>query len=280
MNTPTSNPSVPTTEPALIDTSRPHPARRYNYWLGGKDNYAADRASGDQIAEALPTIRTAALENRRFLRRAVTYLAAEAGIRQFLDIGTGFPVSPNVHELAQAVAPGTRVVYVDNDPVVVVHAQALMTSTPQGATSYLQADLRHPEAILTHPALAGTLDLTQPVALLLIAVLHFLDDHDDPYGVVARLVDALPPGSYVALSHATFDPLPADIVQRAAALAGTGGHGTFRPRSRDEVARFLFGLEPCPPGLVPIVHWRPDRTPEPKASVEDTAVYGAVARLP
>lgn len=283
--TPTSptdgNQSSTARDDANIDTSRPHPARRYNYWLGGKDHYAVDRESGDQIAEAFPTIRTAARENRRFLHRAVAYLAAEAGIRQFLDIGTGFPVSPNVHELAQVIEPTARVVYVDNDPLVVVHARALMVSEPEGEVDYIQADLRDPDTILADPALKGTLDLTQPVALLLVAVLHFLDDHDDPYGVVARLVEALPPGSFVALSHFSFDPLPADTVERLTALTAPGaGHGTFRPRTRDEISRFLYGLTVVDPGLVPITKWRPDRAPKPKASVEDTAVYGAVARLP
>jgi len=264
-----------------IDTSRPHPARRYDYWLGGKDNFAADRESGDRIAKAFPTIRTAAVENRRFMRRVVSYLAAEAGVRQFLDIGTGIPTSPNVHELAQVVAPAARVVYVDNDPLVVVHARALMTSTPQGATAYVQADLRAPDTVLADPALKATLDLTQPVALLLMAVLHFLYDGDQPYSVVARLVEALPSGSYVALSHATLDPLPADTQQRIAAFAVPGaGHGTFRPRTRAKIASFLDGLKLVDPGLVPIVQWRPDRAPRPEASVEDTAVYGAVARLP
>lgn len=263
-----------------IDTSRPQAARRYDYWLGGKDNFAADRASGNKIAEAFPTIRTAARENRRFLQRVVNYLTVQAGVRQFLDIGTGFPTSPNVHEVAQRIAPASRILYVDNDPVVVVHARALMTSTPPGVTSCLRADLRDPESILAAPELEGTLDLREPVALLLVSVLHFVEDRDDPYGAVARLVDALPSGSYLALSHATFDPLPADTVEQLTALTATGEHGTFRPRSRDEVARFLSGLELCGPGLVPIVHWHPDRTPRPEASVEDTAVYGAVARLP
>ncbi|GAA4462628.1 SAM-dependent methyltransferase [Phytohabitans houttuyneae] len=264
-----------------IDTSRPHPARRYDYWLGGKDNVAADRESADQIAEAFPHIRTAAQENRRFMHRTVAYLAAHAGIHQYLDIGTGFPTSPNVHELAQATAPGSRVVYVDNDPVVVVHARALMTSTPEGATAYIHADLRQPNTILNDPALTATLDFTQPVALLLIAVLHFLDNASNPYAAVARLLDALPSGSYLAVSHATFDPLPADTVERLTALSTPGaGHGTFRPRTRAEVNQFLHGLELVEPGLVPIVHWRPDSAPKPTASVQETAVYGAVARLP
>jgi len=264
-----------------LDTGRPHPARRYDAWLGGKDNFAADRESADQIAQAFPTIRTAALENRRFLHRAVSFLAAEARIRQFLDIGTGIPTSPNVHEIVQAIAAESRVVYVDNDPLVVVHARARMVSSPGGATAYVQADLREPEAILADPALIGTLDLSQPVGLLLVAVLHFLDDEDAPYRAVARLVEALPSGSYLAMSHATLDPLPADTVERLATLAIPGaGHGTFRPRTRDEVARFLDGLKLVDPGLVPIVDWRPEQEPKPLAAEAQTGMYGAVARLP
>ncbi len=262
-----------------LDMTRPHPARRYDFWLGGKDNFAADRESADRIAREFPTIRTAVLENRRFLHRAVSFLAAEAGIRQFLDIGTGIPAAPNVHDIAQSIAPESRVVYVDNDPLVVVHARARMVSDPEGATAYVHADLREPEAILADPALPTTLDLSRPVGLLLIAVLHFLDDADDPYRAVARLVEALPPGSCLALSHATFDPLPDDTIERLTALTSGAGHGTFRPRSRSEVARFLDGLNLVDPGLVPIVQWRPEQEPKPLASVADTAVYGAVARL-
>jgi hypothetical protein len=264
-----------------IDMTRPHPARRYDAWLGGKDNFAADRESAAQIAQAFPTIRKAALENRRFLRRVVAFLAAEAGIRQFIDIGTGMPNTPNVHEIAQAVAPQSRVVYVDNDPLVVVHARALMASAPEGAIEHVESDLREPQAILTNQALTETLNLNQPVGVLLIAVLHFLDDADDPYSAVTRLVQALPPGSHLALSHATFDPLPADTVARLAALNTPGAkHGTFRARTRSETAQFLDGLKPVDPGLVPIVEWQPEREPRPTASSAETAAYGAVARLP
>jgi hypothetical protein len=273
--------TMPGSEYQPLDTSRPHPARRYDYLLGGKDNFAADRTSADQIAQAFPTIRTAALENRRFLRRVVTFLAAEAGIRQFLDIGSGLPASPNVHEIAQGIAADTRVLYVDNDPLVMVHARALMVSAPEGAAAYVKADLRQPQTILTDPALTDTVNLNQPVGLLLIAVLHFLDDADDPYRAVARLVEALPRGSFVALSHATFDPLPSDTVERLTTLVTPdAGHGTFRPRTHDEVARFLDGLKPVEPGLVPIVQWWPWQEPQPRASAAETAVYGAVARRP
>ncbi|GAA2553953.1 hypothetical protein GCM10010435_25450 [Winogradskya consettensis] len=177
-----------------IDTSTAHPARRYNYWLGGKDNFAADRASGDAIAAAFPTTRMAVIENRQFLSRAVTHLTRDAGIRQFLDIGTGLPSADNTHEVAQAIAPDARIVYVDNDPLVLTHARALLTGTPAGATAYLHADLREPERILADPQLAEVLDLTQPVALMLVAVLHFVAESDDPYAKVAHLLDALPTG--------------------------------------------------------------------------------------
>lgn len=264
-----------------IDISRPHPARRYDYWLGGKDHFAADRASGDRIAAAFPAIRTAALENRRFLRRVVGHLTAEAGIRQFLDIGAGLPCAPNVHELAQSIAPAARVVYVDNDPMVVTHARALMTSAPQGATAHLQADLRSPERILADPAFTATCDLTRPVGLLIVAVAHFLYDTDLPYDAIARLVQALPSGSYLAMSHATFDPLPAETRQHLARLAEPeAGNGAFRPRSRDEVARFFDGLELLDPGLVSIVDWAPHRPPAPQASAQEAAAYAAVGRRP
>ncbi|MEV4708340.1 SAM-dependent methyltransferase [Actinoplanes sp. NPDC049316] len=268
------------TPQTAIDTSRPHPARRYDYWLGGKDNFAADRESADRIAKAFPQIRTAAQENRRFLRRAVAFLSAEAGVKQFLDIGAGLPVSPNVHEVTQRIIPASRVVYVDNEPMVVSHARGLMTSSPQGTTTCIQADLRTPDAILADPAVRATIDLTKPVGLLLFAVLHFLDDNENPYDLVARLVDALPSGSYIALSHATLDPLPEDVIKQLTAFIGAGGdQGTFRPRKRVDVARFVDGLDLIDPGVVPIVRWRPDRSPQAVASVVDTAMYGAIARI-
>jgi hypothetical protein len=264
----------------VIDTTRPHSARRYDYWLGGKDNFAADRESADRIANAFPAIRTGVVENRRYLRRVIAYLA-QAGIRQFLDIGTGIPTRPNVHDVAQRIAPASRIVYVDNDPLIMVHARALMTSAREGSTAYVQADLRDPEAILTDPELRDTLNLHEPVGLLLVAVLHFLADADDPYKLVARLVDALPPGSHVALSHATFDPLPAHTVDKLQDLTAPGSaDGPFRARTRNEVAQFVDGLTLVEPGLVSIVDWQPDQEPKPGASAADTAMYGAVARKP
>ncbi|RGC69146.1 S-adenosyl methyltransferase [Micromonospora sp. MW-13] len=264
-----------------IDTSVAHPARRYNYWLGGKDNFQADRDSGDALAEVFPTIRVTALENRRFLQRAVRYLAREAGVRQFLDIGTGIPTADNTHEVAQAVAPHTRVVYVDNDPIVLAHARALLTSAPEGATAYIDADLRDPEKLLTHPDLRRTIDLGQPVALMLVAVLHFLPDPDEPYALVRRLLDALPPGSHLAASHATYDHLPAQVAEEARAATRNGGeYGAIYLRDLADFTRFFDGLEVVEPGIVSAAEWRADAEPQPRPSAGDVSLYGAVARKP
>jgi hypothetical protein len=263
-----------------IDTSVPHPARRYNYWLGGKDNFQADRESGDAIAAAFPAIRLTALENRYFLRRAVTFLAREAGIRQFLDIGTGIPTADNTHEVAQRIAPDARVVYVDNDPIVLTHARALLSSTPEGATAYIDADLREPEKILNHPDLTRTLDLSQPVGLMLVAILHFILDDEDPHGLVSRLLDALPSGSYLVMTHATLDFLPPKQQQEAKVAMASGRHGVFHARTRDEFGRFFDGLELVSPGIVPVCEWRAEEEPQPRPSPVEVAVYGAVARKP
>ena len=262
-----------------LDTEVAHSARRYNYWLGGKDNFAADRESGDAIAAVYPNIRKAAIENRGFLQRVVAYLVHEVGIRQFLDIGTGIPTADNTHEVAQRLAPESRIVYVDNDPLVLVHARALLTSAPQGVTAYIDGDLRDPETILKDDQFLSTLDLSEPVGLLLIAILQFIDDSHDPYGIMRQLLDALPTGSYLAVSHPTFDGIPEDVVQDLTALTKTPG-GEFHPRSRDEVARFFDGTELVDPGLGSIVDWRPDHEPRPTLSAKATAVYGAVGRLP
>jgi hypothetical protein len=188
-----------------IDTTVMHPARRYDYWLGGKNNYAVDRASGDAVAEMFPTVRLAAQENRKFLRRVVEYLVREAGIRPFLDIGSGLPTSPNVHEVAQGIDPTTRVVYVDNDPVVLVHARALLTSSAEGATTYIDADMRDPDRVLDHPELADTLDLAQPVGLLMVAIMQFIGDDEDAQRIITQLTQPLASGSYLALSVGTAD---------------------------------------------------------------------------
>ncbi|MER5337788.1 SAM-dependent methyltransferase [Micromonospora sp. NPDC002717] len=271
----------PTHPSDRIDTSVAHPARRYNYWLGGKDNFQADRDSGDAVAAAFPTIRTAALENRRFLQRAVRHLAREAGIRQFLDIGTGIPTADNTHEVAQAAAPESRVVYVDNDPIVLAHARALLNSSAEGATAYIDADLRDPEKILRHPDLLRTIDLSRPVALMLVAILHFVPDGDDPYAVVARLLEALPPGSYLAASHATYDHLPPEIAREArAAGRGGGPHGVISLRSLAEFTRFFDGLEVVEPGVTSVAEWRAEGAPLPRPTAAEVSMYGAVARKP
>ncbi len=242
--------------PPDIDTSVAHPARVYDYWLGGKDNFAADRALGDAIKAAVPTIEVMARANRTFLGRAVRYLAAEAGIRQFLDIGTGIPTAGNTHEVAQEAAPDARVLYVDNDPIVLAHARALMTSHPAGTTAFIEADLREPQKILADPALAATLDLGQPVALMLVAVLMYFRDEDDPQGIVATLVDALPSGSYLTVTHPTAD-FNEEAMAGAVAAAEHGGI-TLVPRSRAETESFFTGLELVEPGVVPVLAWRPD----------------------
>jgi hypothetical protein len=261
-----------------LNTTVPHPARRYNYWLGGKDNFAPDRKSGDAIAAVFPQIRTAARANRDFLRRAVTTLAKEAGIRQFLDIGTGLPTANNTHEVAQKIDPTSRVVYVDNDPLVLIHARALLTSAPEGATTYLDADVRNPGEILDAAAVRSTLDFSKPIALMLVAILHFIPDEDQPHQVVSQLVNALPPGSYVVISHATYDPLPQQVIDRLLALPASSG--PFHPRSRQEFARFLADLELISPGIVSIADWRAEEEDLPRPTPADVICYGAVARVP
>jgi hypothetical protein len=258
-----------------IDSSVAHPARRYDYWLGGKDNFAADRASGDAIAAKFPAIRTAVVENRRFLRRAVTYLTGTAGIRQFLDIGTGLPTANNTHEVAQGIAPSSRIVYVDNDPLVLVHARALLTSDPAGATTYAEADLRDPDRILGDQALRDTIDLNRPVALMLLAILHFLPESDDPYAIVGRLLGALPPGSFLVVSHATSDYAPPELAADIAA----GKHGSGRLRTRAEITRFFDGLTLIDPGVVPIAEWRAADEPQPRPAAAETAMYAGIAQL-
>lgn len=259
-----------------VDTSVPHSARIYDWWLGGKDNFAVDRATGAAMLEAIPTLRMMAAENRRFVHRTARYLVAEAGIRQFLDVGTGIPTRPNLHEVAQAVAPQTRVVYVDNDPIVLAHARALMISRPEGRSEYVHADLRHPDRILEAVSRGGTLDLSRPVALTLIAILMLLGEADDPYARVGALADALPSGSYLVVTHPTADFDPAAV--GAAVAAATGNGMTLVPRTRAEVARFFAGWELVEPGIVPVPAWRPDGPPP----TDPEAVYywAGVARKP
>ncbi|MFI5534633.1 SAM-dependent methyltransferase [Kitasatospora sp. NPDC051853] len=254
----------------------PHSARMYDFWLGGKTNFPPDRALGEAFEQAIPSIKVMARENRRFLGRAVRYLAGEAGIRQFLDIGTGIPTEGNTHEVAQATAPDSRVVYVDNDPIVLAHARALMDSSGSGRTAYIHADLLEPEKILADPILTDTLDLDQPVGLTLVAVLMLLADADDPWGKARVLMDALPSGSYVAITHpgADFDPAAMAAVVKAAAK----GEMTLVPRTRDQVARFFGDWELIEPGVVPVMGWRPDGA----APTDPAAAYywSGIARKP
>jgi O-methyltransferase involved in polyketide biosynthesis len=260
-----------------LDTTRAHVARVYDYWLGGKDNFEADRAYGDDLERRVPAIRVAARMNRLFLGRAVRYLATERGIRQFLDIGTGLPTAGYTHQVAQEVAPESRVVYTDNDPLVLVHARALLTSSREGRTAYINADVRDPEAILRAPELAATLDLKQPVAVLLVAVLHLVSADEVAYPAIEAIVGALPPGSYLVITHATGDFWPPEQV--AAADATNRAHNVdFRFRDRAEVARFFDGLEIVEPGIVPVAEWRPDGGPT--ADRRDANIWAAVGRVP
>ncbi|MGK5680148.1 SAM-dependent methyltransferase [Actinoplanes sp. URMC 104] len=260
-----------------FDTSRPHPARRYDYWLGGKDNFAADRASADLVADAFPTIRLAARHNRAFLRRSVAYLA-EQGIEQFLDIGAGLPTADNTHQVAQRINPAARVVYVDNDPIVLAHGRALLTSaTDEGTTTIVQGDLRSPATILTDPALRASLDFDKPVGLLMIAVLHFLDPGDQPHALVSRLLDALPAGSWLALTHASADLLPPELAEHSESIIAKSNI-PMTLRSRDEIVAFFHTLDIAEPGLVPIHRWRPTEPANQLPTDTDIGVYGAVAR--
>ena len=266
--------------PAIdLQTDRPHSARIYDYLLGGKDNFTADREVAEADLRANPASRVGPRQNRAFLCRAVRYLAAEAGIRQFLDVGTGIPTSPNTHEVAQGVAPGCRIVYVDNDPIVLAHARARLASSPEGRTQYIDADLREPQRILDSPQLRQTLDLGQPVGLLLFATMHLVPDELDPYGIVARLVGPLVPGSYLALSQITPDFAP-EAWERTKEIAGRGGV-TMRPRSRTDIARYFTGLEVVEPGLQVVHRWRPDPDENPDEIPDaQVSMYGGVARKP
>ncbi len=257
-----------------LGTDRAHGARIYDYILGGKDHYAIDRAAGDASLRLWPALRVHMLENRSFMHRAGRYLA-EQGVRQFLDIGTGIPTSPNLHEVVQAITPDARVVYVDNDPTVLAHARARMTSTPPGRTAYICADMREPDAVLDAPQLRETLDLTEPVGLTLIAALHFVLDDEEAARVVHRFVDALAPGSYVAASIATddFAPIPLAGVQRVYEAYGE----TLRWRTKAQVEELFAGLQLVEPGIVQIHKWRPDRG-APAVADADIAMYGVIAR--
>jgi len=237
-----------------FDPGVPHPARVYNVWLGGKDHYAADRKAAAEVARCRPQVAAGARANRSFLARAVRYLAGQRGIGQFLDIGTGLPAPDSTHDIAQAIAPQARIVYVDNDPLVLAHARALLTSTPQGACDYLDADLRDPATILAEAA--RTLDFTQPAAVLLLAILHFIPGDGDPAGIVAELAAGLAPGSFLAISHLTSDFAPGPVASGVAAY-NTLVPGGITARSHAEVTELFGGLSLVPPGIVPVTEWRP-----------------------
>ena len=260
--------------PSGINAGVAHPARVYDYFLGGKDNFAADRALGDALAAQVPSAPFTARANRAFLGRAVRYLVKERGIRQFLDVGTGIPSAGNTHEVAQALAPDSRALYVDNDPVVLAHARALMSSHPDGATAFIQADAREPERILADPALRGTLDLGRPIALMLVSVLPFFRDDEDPQGIVSTLLGALPSGSYLVISHITADFIGPE--QAAGAVEEGKQRGvTYVPRTQAEVVSFFSGTDLVEPGVVPILAWRPDVGPaDPHAASQ----YAGVGR--
>ena len=255
-----------------IDTTVPHPARVWDYWLDGKDNYAADREVGDQILAVMPDLAVIARADREFLGRVVRYLAGEAGIRQFLDVGTGLPTANNTHEVAQATAPQCRIVYADNDPLVLAHARALLVSSPQGATDYIDADLREPDKI--RQGAARTLDFAEPAALTLLAILEFIPDDDEAYAIVNRLLDELAPGSYLVISHAVHS----EAMDQAAQHWNDSGATPITIRSPHEVARFFDRLELLEPGLVSLPRWRPD----PGTLYVDREVdqFGAVGRKP
>ncbi|MFF1698757.1 SAM-dependent methyltransferase [Streptomyces sp. NPDC058257] len=252
-----------------IDTSHPHPARVYDWLLGGKDNYPVDEAVGEKLP---PEAKDAARQNRAFMNRAAAWLASQ-GVDQFLDIGTGIPTAPNLHQIVQEVVPSARVVYTDNDPIVLRHAEALLVSRPEGMTDYIQADVREPREILDHAR--TLLDFERPIALSLIALMHFLPDDQDPYGIVGTLVDALPSGSHLVLSHASSDVFPELSAQVTAEYAKGGIELGFRTRA--EFGRFFDGLDLVEPGLVTATEWFKDTA---RPDTADGGIYAAVARIP
>jgi S-adenosyl methyltransferase len=264
-------------DPDLM-TERAHSARVYDYLLGGKDNYPVDRTMGEAAAAAFPGIRIAARVNRAFLQRAARFVA-EQGVHQFLDVGTGIPTEPNLHQIVQSVEPSARVVYVDNDPIVLAHAAALMVSNPRGATTYLQADAHDPQRIVTSTEVRETLDLDRPVAVSLLAVLHFLDDAAAT-DLVATLVAAVPAGSYLVLTHSTLDLDTEGAVTRAVAQYREAGVESYMRSHDDVVGLFLDGLEILEPGLVPTHRWRAATDLATGPSDSDVSMYGVVARKP
>ena len=264
-------------DPAVLDMSIAHPARMYDLFLGGKDHFPADREAAEKVRAVFPTIATTARANRAFMTRAVRMLAGERGIRQFVDVGTGIPMSPNLHETAQALIPDARVVYADNDPIVLARSRALLASSAQGRTAYVDVDLRDTERILGAAVVRDMLDLSEPVALFLVAVLHFIADEDDPHGIVRRLLEALPSGSFLILSHVTADLDPS--ASRAAEQYRAHGI-TAHTWTCAEVERFVDGLDVVDPGVVVAHRWRPDGAEPVEVSDAAVSLYAAVARKP
>ncbi len=256
-----------------IDTTVPHSARIWNYWLGGKDNYPVDRQAGEQTIAVLPEIVDIARASRLFLARVVRYLAADAGIRQFLDVGTGLPTVNNTHEVAQLVAPESRVVYVDNDPLVLTHARALLTSSPEGATDYIEADARDVDAILE--GAAATLDFTRPVAITMLGILPFIGDDEEARGIVSRLLAAVPAGSYLALTHSTSE-VSGERVIEAVRQWNQVAPTPYTLRNPEQIIGFFTGLELVDPGLVPCPRWRPD--PQDADRAKDMDEFCALGR--
>jgi hypothetical protein len=256
-----------------LDESVPHSARVWNYWLGGKDFYPSDRVVGDQVMAMFPDITRLARADRAFLGRAVAFLAGEAGIRQYLDVGTGLPTANNTHQVAQAIAPESRVVYVDNDPLVLVHARALLTSTPEGRCDYIDADLRDTGAILE--AAAKTLDFSQPVALMLLGIVGQVSDSDRPEEIVRQLMAPLPSGSYLALSDGVNT---SETFTEAVRHYNENSANTYHPRSPEQLTGFFDGLEVVDPGVVPLMRWRPEASPFPDSG--DVPGMGGIGRKP
>jgi hypothetical protein len=274
----TDDPSTSDQGPPELDTSTAHPARIYDAWLGGKDNFPADREAAEQAVEVFPGIIPGVRANRALLGRMVRYLAGEVGLRQFLDIGTGLPTKDNTHEVAQRVAPESRIVYVDNDPLVMVHARALLQSSPQGVTKYVEADLRDPARILK--GAAETLDFSEPVGVTMLMILMLVQEDEDPYGIVRQLMDAVPSGSYLAISHPAGDVDSGEIAAAYDRLNQRMGGTKATLRNHAEIARFFDGLEMVDPGLVQLHRWRPDPADVERVLHYDVPAYAGVGRKP
>jgi O-methyltransferase involved in polyketide biosynthesis len=268
---------VPVSQPGRgaegFDTGVAHPARVYDYWLGGKDNYAADRDAAEQVIAANPNVLPGVRANRAFLGRAVRFLVGEAGVRQFLDLGTGLPTADNTHEVAQAAAPECRIVYVDNDPIVLSHARALLNSTPEGATAYIDTDVRDTGKVLREAA--ATLDFSRPVAVMALMILQYVPDSDEPHRIVAEVMAALPSGSYLAVSDTTRDIDVERVTEGAARLNQRMGDTRQTLRTRAEFTRFFDGLELVEPGVVPLPQWRAIASP-----AHTIPAYAGIGRKP